>query len=80
MYYCCWSLSYASPIHMIRNEIMSPRLLRRGLFHFEAANTITRLIHTRYSITREQKKSLKEAITKVLTEIALPLELKSLIK
>jgi len=41
--------------------------------HFEAANTIARLVKTRYQITKEQKKSLKEAITKVLTEVALPL-------
>jgi len=41
--------------------------------HFEAANTIARLVKTRYQITKEQKKSLKEAIAKVLTEVALPL-------
>ncbi|MEW6143160.1 MAG: hypothetical protein AB1597_08455 [Chloroflexota bacterium] len=37
-----------------------------------AANTIARLVRTRYNISREQKKSLKEAITRVLTEIAIP--------
>jgi len=41
--------------------------------HFEAANTIARLVKTRYQISKEQKKSLKEAIAKVLTEVALPL-------
>jgi len=41
--------------------------------HLEAANTIARLIRTRYQITSEQKRSLKDAITKVLTEIAVPL-------
>lgn len=41
--------------------------------HFEAANTIARLVRTRYQITKEQKKSLKDAIAKVLTEVALPL-------
>ena len=46
----------------------------------EAANTIARLVRTRYNITREQKKSLKEAITKVLDEIAIPLGVKALIK
>ena len=46
----------------------------------EAANTIARLVRTRYNITREQKKSLKEAIAKVLTEIAVPLGIKALIK
>jgi len=48
--------------------------------HFEAANTIARLVRTCYSITREQKKSLKEVITKVLTDIAVPLGIKALIK
>jgi uncharacterized protein YjcR len=41
--------------------------------HFEAANTIARLVKTRYQMTKEQKKSLKEAIAKVLTEVAVPL-------
>ena len=39
----------------------------------EAANTIARLVRTRYQITNEQKRSLKDAITKVLTEVAAPL-------
>lgn len=39
----------------------------------EAANTIARLIRTRYQITTEQKRSLKDAIAKVLTEVAVPL-------
>ena len=39
----------------------------------EAANTLARLVRTRYQISKEQKKSLKEAIAKVLTEVALPL-------
>lgn len=41
--------------------------------HLEAANTIARLIRTRYQISKEQKKSLKEAIAKVLAEVAVPL-------
>lgn len=41
--------------------------------HFEAANVIARLVKTRYQITREEKKSLREAIQKVLSEIALPM-------
>jgi len=31
------------------------------------------LVKIRYQISKEQKNSLKEAITRVLTEIALPL-------
>lgn len=41
--------------------------------HLEAANTLSRLVKTRYLISAEQKHSLKEAITKVLTNIAVPL-------
>jgi hypothetical protein len=41
--------------------------------HFEAANIIARLAKNRYQITKEQKNSLKEAIQKVLTEVAVPL-------
>jgi hypothetical protein len=41
--------------------------------HFEAANTIARMVRTRYQISKEQKRSLKEAIAKVLTEVAVPL-------
>ena len=48
--------------------------------HMAAANTIARLVRTRYNITREQKRSLKDAITKVLTEVALPLGIKVLAK
>ena len=41
--------------------------------HLEAANTIARLVRTRYQITSEQKRSLKDAIANVLTEVAVPL-------
>ncbi len=39
----------------------------------EATNTLARLIRTKYNITRDQKKGLKEAIGNVLKDIALPL-------
>ncbi len=45
-----------------------------------AANTIARLIRTRFNISAGQKKSLKEAITRVLTEIAVPLGIKAFIQ
>jgi len=41
--------------------------------HFEAANVIARLVKTRYQISREEKKSIKEGIQKVITEIGLPI-------
>ena len=37
------------------------------------ANTIARLVKTRYHISSEQKKSLKAAVTKVLEQVAVPL-------
>jgi hypothetical protein len=42
----------------------------------KAVSTLARLIRTRYNITTEEKKTLKEAITTVLKEVALPLGLK----
>ncbi len=39
----------------------------------EATNALERLIRTRYRISREQRKGLKEAITNVLKEVAVPL-------
>ena len=39
----------------------------------EATNTLARLIRTRFNITKEQRKGLKEAIGNVLKDIALPL-------
>jgi len=38
-----------------------------------AANAITRMVKTKYQMTREQKNNLREAISKVLTEVAAPL-------
>ena len=39
----------------------------------KATNALERLIRTRYQIIREQRKGLKEAISNVLKDIALPL-------
>ncbi len=39
----------------------------------EATNILARLLKTRYDITKEQKKGLKEAIGNVLRDVALPL-------
>jgi hypothetical protein len=75
-------LQEASHIEGIDEEIALLRVKLRELLeeqpertdlHLEAANIIARLVRTRYQITREQKKSLKEAIQKVLTEVAVPL-------
>lgn len=39
----------------------------------QATNTLARLIKTRFNITKEQKKGLKEAIGNVLRDVAIPL-------
>jgi hypothetical protein len=76
------NLEEASFVEGIDQEIAFLRMKLRELaeqhpdrieLQFEAANTIARLLRTRYQISREQKKSLKEAIAKVLTEVAVPL-------
>ena len=75
-------LEEASHIEGIDQEIALLRVKLRELLekqpdridlHFEAADIIARLVKTRYQISKEQKKSLKEAIQKVLTEVAVPL-------
>ena len=44
----------------------------------KAANTLARLVQARYKINAEQRKSLKEAITTVLRDVAIPLGVKFL--
>jgi len=39
----------------------------------QATNTLAGLVKTRYNITKDQKKGLKEAIGNVLRDVALPL-------
>ena len=39
----------------------------------QATDTLAKLVRTRYKITKEQKKGLKEAIGNVLRDIAVPL-------
>ena len=78
-------LAEAAEVEGLDGEIAILRLKLRELveqhpeqieLQLKAANTIARLCRTRYNITTEQKKSLKEAITNVLTEVAIPLGIK----
>ncbi len=39
----------------------------------QATNTLVRLVRTRYNISQDDKKGLKEAIVNVLRDVALPL-------
>jgi hypothetical protein len=83
------SLEEARSIEGLDEEIAILRVKLRELIendpdrfdlHLKVTTTIARLVGVRYNINKEQKKSLKEAISKVLTEIAIPLEVKILVK
>jgi hypothetical protein len=45
----------------------------------QVTRAIDRLIRTRYEVSKEQKRSLKEAMQKVLTEVGIPLGLGAVI-
>ena len=75
-------LELASGVEGIDDEIALLRVKIKSILEndpenirliMEATNTLARLVKTRYNITREQKKGLKEAIGNVLRDIALPL-------
>jgi len=55
---------------LLENDPENIRLL------MQATNTLTRLVKTKYHITKEQKQGLKEAIGNVLRDIAIPLGIK----
>ena len=48
--------------------------------HLRAATVLANLVKVRYTVSKEEKKGLKEAITRVLTELAIPLGVKAFIK
>jgi len=79
------NLQEAARIEGLDDEIALLRLKLRQLIaqhpeniqiQLKAANTLARLIRTRYDMTKEQKKSLKEAIARTLVEVAIPLGIK----
>jgi hypothetical protein len=82
-------LEEARGVEGLDEEIAMLRIKLRALMvteperfdlQLKAADTIAKLVKTRYNISKEQKRSLKDAITRVLTEIAVPLGVKALIK
>jgi hypothetical protein len=82
-------LEEARDVEGLDEEIAMLRLKLRDLIqndpgkfdlHLKITNAIARLVGIRYNITREQKKSLREAITRVLTEVAIPLGAKIVVK
>ena len=72
----------ATGVHGIDDEIALLRVKIKSLLArdpenikliMQATNTLARLVKTRYNISKEDKKGLKEAIANVLRDIALPL-------
>jgi len=75
-------LEEASRVEGIDEEISLLRVRLREVMknyperidvQMEVANTIARMLRTRQRINKEQKKSLKEAIARVMEEVAAPL-------
>jgi hypothetical protein len=82
-------LEEAGGVEGLDQEIALLRLRLRDLIrdypdkielHLRTAGAIAGMVKISYSISKEQKKSLRAAITKVLTELAIPLGVKALIK
>jgi hypothetical protein len=82
-------LEEAGGVEGLDQEIALLRLRLRDLvsdypdkieLHLRTANAIADMVKISYSISKEQKKSLRVAITKVLTELAIPLGVKALIR
>lgn len=75
----------AAGVEGIDDEIALLRVKIKSLLENEPENTklilqmtnaLERLVRTRYNISKEQRKGLKEAIENVLKEIAIPLGIK----
>ncbi len=75
-------LELASGVEGIDDEIALLRVKIKSILEkdpenikliMQATNTLAGLVKTRYNITKEQKKGLKEAMGNVLRDIALPL-------
>jgi uncharacterized protein YjcR len=75
-------LEMASDVNGIDDEIAVLRVKIKSVLEkdpenlrliMQATNTLASLVKTRYKISAEQKKGLKEAITNVIKDIAIPL-------
>src|SRR3989338_6451618 len=75
-------LELATGVEGINDEIALLRVKIKSLLERDpeniklimlATNTLLRLVRTRYNISQEDKKGLKEAIANVLRDVALPL-------
>jgi len=72
----------ASGVNGIDDEIALLRVKIKGILDddpknikliVEATNALERLVRTKYKVSKEQRKGLKEAIGNVLKEVAIPL-------
>jgi hypothetical protein len=75
-------LELASDVNGIDDEIAVLRVKIKSVLEkdpenlrliMQATNTLASLVKTRYKISAEQKKGLREAITNVIKDIAIPL-------
>ncbi len=82
-------LEEARGVEGLDEEIAMLRLKLRDLLqeqpgevdlHLRAATVLANLVRVRYAVSKEEKKGLKEAITRVLTELAVPLGVKAFIR
>lgn len=80
-------LQDAAGVQGLDAEVALVRIMLRRLIaeqpgevklQLSAVNTLAKLLHARYQLSAEQRNSLKEAILKVLTEVAIPLGIKFL--
>ena len=78
-------LEEAAAVCGLDDEVAVLRLVLRRLIEeqpgevklqLDTINTLARLLRTRYQLSTEQRNSLKEAIMKVLTDVAIPLGIK----
>jgi len=75
-------IEHAAAMCGLDEEIILLRMKLRDLaesnpdridLHIAAATSIAKLVKIRYQVTKDETHSLKEAISKVLTDVALPL-------
>ncbi len=83
------SLEEARDIEGLDEEIAMLRVRLRKLIekdpdrvdlHLKMIAALARLVGVRYNISKKQKNSLRDAITRVITDIAVPLGVKMIIK
>lgn len=86
---CKAEFDYATSVEGIDDEIALLRVKIKSLVKhdpenlkliMQATNTLARMVRTRYNISKEDKAGLKQAITTVLRDVALPLGIGAILK